>query len=84
VSGQDRVVGRVNELVQDQLPAGDVVVPDERMSVVVDEVLCDQYAVLGQPDQLSEKPQGLLDEVLVELEDAAVPGVRVDHELAVR
>lgn len=31
----------------------------------------------------SEELQGLVDEVLVELEHAAVPGVRVDHELGI-
>src|SRR5207245_7066916 len=34
--------------------------------------------------ELSEKLQGPLDEVLVELEHAAVPGVGIEDELAVR
>src|SRR5436309_925565 len=33
---------------------------------------------------LREELEGLLDELLVVLEDSAVPGVRVDHQLVVR
>src|SRR5918997_3765659 len=48
---------------------------------------CSTYARRRRPSwpfSLSEELDGPLDEVLVELEAAAVPGVRVEDELAVR
>jgi hypothetical protein len=44
--------------------------------------------LLGRPTAFSallrEELESLLDELLVELEDSAVAGVRVDHQLVVR